>query len=48
LCGHGFMLGPGLGEVIDRVVRNDLTDEDRAILEELSPYRSFEGQAALK
>ncbi len=48
LCGQGFMLGPGLGELLDRVVRDDLTDEDRSILDELSPYRPFEGQAALK
>jgi len=48
MCGHGFMLGPGLGELLDRVVRDDLTDEDRSVLEGLSPYRSFEGQAALK
>ncbi|MCK5827107.1 FAD-binding oxidoreductase, partial [Candidatus Bipolaricaulota bacterium] len=48
MCGHGFMLGPGLGEVLDRVVRDDLTKDDRIILEGLSPARSFEGQAALK
>jgi len=48
LCGHGFMLGPGLGELLDRLVRDDLADEDRLVLDELSPYRSFEGQAALK
>jgi len=48
MCGHGFMLGPGLGEVLDRVVRDELTDDDRIILEGLSPARSFEGQAALK
>ncbi len=48
LCGHGLMLGPGLGELLDRVVRDDLTDEDRMILDGLSPYRSFEGQATLK
>lgn len=48
LCGHGFMLGPGLGEVIDRIVRDDLTEDDRTILDELSPHRAFEGQAALK
>ena len=48
LCGHGFMLGPGLGEVLDRVVRDDLTEDDRAILAGLSPNRTFEGQAALK
>jgi len=48
LCGQGFMLGPGLGELLNRVVRDALTDEDRTILQEFSPDRSFEGQAALK
>jgi len=48
MCGHGFMLGPGLGEVLDRAVRDDLTEDDRTILDELSPDRTFEGQAALK
>ena len=48
MCGHGFMLGPGLGEVLDRVVRDDLTEDDRIILEGLSPRRSFESEAALK
>ena len=48
MCGHGFMLGPGLGEVLDRVVRDDLTEDDRTILSGLSPYRTFEGQATLK
>mgnify|MGYP001035256283 CR=1 FL=1 len=48
LCGQGFMLGPGLGELLDRLVRDDLTEEDRAILDELSPHRPFEGRAALE
>ena len=48
MCGHGFMLGPGLGELIDRLVRDDLTENDRFILEGLSPRRTFEGEAALK
>jgi len=48
MCGHGFMLGPGLGELLDRLVRDDLSEDDRTILERLSPTRSFEGQAALK
>jgi len=48
MCGHGFMLGPGLGEVLDRVVRDDVTADDCLILDDLSPYRSFEGTAALK
>jgi len=48
MCGHGFMLGPGLGEVLDRAVRDDLTEDDRTILDGLSPNRTFKGQAALK
>jgi len=48
LCGQGFMLGPGLGELLDRMVRQEVTDDDRAVLEDLSPDRTFEGQAALK
>jgi len=48
MCGHGFMLGPGLGEVIDRVVRDDSTDDDRLILDGFLPDRLFEGQAALE
>ena len=48
MCGHGFMLGPGLGELLDRLVRNDLNSDDQATLDALSPHRSFEGFAALK
>lgn len=48
MCGHGFMLGPGLGEVLDRVVRDDLTEDDREILKGLSPDRTFESESALK
>ena len=48
MCGHGFMIGPGLGELLDRAVRDDLRSEDRMVLDELSPHRRFEGEAALK
>jgi len=48
MCGHGFMLGPGLGEVLDRLVRDEMTGNDRRILDGLSPDRSFKGSAALK
>ena len=48
MCGHGFMLGPGLGEVLDRVVRDDLAEDDSVILDGLSPNRTFKGHAALK
>ncbi len=48
MCGQGFMLGPGLGELIMRVVSDQLTESDREILEILSPYRQFAGQELLK
>ena len=48
LCGQGFMLGPGLGELLARMVQDTLTDSDREILSILSPTRVFEGQEALK
>ncbi len=48
MCGHGFMLGPGLGELLDRLVRDDLIEADTAVLSGLSPHRTFEDHAALK
>lgn len=48
LCGQGFMLGPGLGDLLSRMVRDELGPEDVAILDQLSPHREFEGQEALK
>ena len=41
MCGQGYMLGPGLGELIYRIVSNSLTSNDEIILEELSLYRDF-------
>ncbi len=43
MCGQGFMLGPGLGEVICRLVDgpHKLTSEDKEILDEFSLYRDF-------
>ncbi len=48
MCGQGFMLGPGVGELLARVVTETLTPDDRETLEILSPYRQFQGQEALK
>ena len=48
MCGQGLMLGPGLGELLTRVVKNSLTESDHEILEILSPYRQFAGQEKLK
>ena len=54
MCGQGFMLGPGLGELLSRMVRvgpdgaAELSAEDREVLSILSPARAFAGQEALK
>jgi sarcosine oxidase, subunit beta len=48
MCGQGFMLGPGLGELLSRVVLGRLTVEDHEVLAELSPVRVFGGQEVLK
>jgi sarcosine oxidase, subunit beta len=48
MCGQGFMLGPGVGELLARTVTGDLEPEDHAVLEDLSPYREFVGQEKLK
>jgi len=48
MCGQGVMLGPGLGELLARMITNRLTREDREVLEALSPYRAFAVQEALK
>ena len=48
MCGQGFMLGPGLGEILTRMVKEDLTPQDRESLEILSPYREFKGMEKLK
>jgi sarcosine oxidase subunit beta len=42
MCGQGFMLGPGIGELITRMVaEEELSREDRESLKILSPYRDF-------
>jgi sarcosine oxidase subunit beta len=48
MCGQGFMLGPGLGELLTRIALKQTTPDDEEILSYLSPYRSFVGQEKLK
>ncbi|MFO0794645.1 MAG: FAD-binding oxidoreductase [Candidatus Brocadiaceae bacterium] len=48
MCGQGLMLGPGLGELLARIVQNKLTEEDHRTLKYLTPYREFTGQEKLK
>jgi sarcosine oxidase subunit beta len=48
MCGQGFMLGPGLGQVLAESVVEDRLAEHQAIFDQLSLYRSFAGQETLK
>jgi sarcosine oxidase subunit beta len=48
MCGQGFMLGPGLAELLTRLVQNDLEPEDQEVLEHLSPYREFADSEKLR
>jgi len=48
MCGQGFMIGPGLGELLARMVlQRELDKKDREVLKILSPYRMFKGKEAL-
>jgi sarcosine oxidase subunit beta len=48
MCGQGFMLGPGLGEVIARLIAGESSEADQVVLSGFSLYRSFEAQEKLK
>jgi len=41
-------LGPGLGEIISRIVTSELTDEDNKVLDNFSLYRDFSGMEQFK
>ena len=48
MCGQGYMLGPGLGEVGARTIAGKNTENDRVVLEGFDPYRKFKGEETLK
>lgn len=48
MCGQGYMLGPGVGALVARVVTGKLQEGDAVALAELSPKRTFGGAEALK
>ena len=48
MCGQGYMLGPGVGEIIARVVADQTSKEDNIVLDEFSLYREFRGEEGLK
>ncbi|UCG90312.1 MAG: FAD-binding oxidoreductase [Candidatus Heimdallarchaeota archaeon] len=48
MCGQGYMIGPGVGEVLARLVAEKCTLKDQEILEEFSLYRDFAEEEKLK
>jgi sarcosine oxidase subunit beta len=48
MCGQGFMLGPGVAELLSRIVSGKPEPADEEILSYLSPYRSFVSEEKLK
>jgi sarcosine oxidase subunit beta len=48
MCGQGYMLGPGLGELITRIVLGQLTEDDEDALKHFNLYRDFSGTEQFK
>jgi len=48
MCGQGFMLGPGMGELVARITMNELSEDDLKALESFDPYRDFSGMEQFK
>lgn len=48
MCGQGFMLGPGLGELLYRLISSNIDSKDEEILNSLSYKREFLGEEMLK
>ncbi len=48
MCGQGLMLGPGVAELLARMVQGQPSGADLETLDQLSPYREFAGQEKLK
>ncbi len=48
MCGQGFMLGPGIGEVMARFITGETNEMDNEVLSELRLNRPFTSTEALK
>ena len=48
MCGQGFMLGPGTGQVVAGLITGKGAEGDEVVLKGFSPYRKFGGEEALK
>jgi len=48
MCGQGFMLGPGIGALVTRLLEGEATTRDEEALDDLRPDRDFTAEEALK
>jgi len=48
MCGQGFMLGPGMAELLYRLIAGEHNIDDPEILENFDPYRDLKGQEIFK
>ena len=48
MCGQGFMLGPGVGKLITRLLQSQLTEKDHETLRILNPNRRTGGKVQEK
>jgi sarcosine oxidase subunit beta len=47
MCGQGFMLGPGIGRLVGRLITGGAGEGDLSVLRDLDPTRSFVGEELL-
>ncbi len=48
MCGQGFMLGPGMAELIHRLITESYGSDDPEISKSFDPYRDFKGKEVFK
>lgn len=48
MCGQGYMLGPGTGELLCRLIQDRLTSKDKETLKELDYHRDYYKEEKLK
>ncbi len=48
MCGQGYMLGPGLAVYLRQLITDEMDQEAHEVLDDLSLYRDFGGEEALK
>jgi sarcosine oxidase subunit beta len=48
MCGQGFMLGPGMAQLIYRLITESCGPDDQETLKSFDPYRDFKGKELFK